>query len=68
MVCVRDLDQYDPYRLPPPPADKFNLPFTRPDTPLQPPGAPSQASGPEYLEVGPGDPLVTGPGGGEIIL
>lgn len=39
MVCKADLDQYDPYRLPPPPADKFNLPFTRPDAVLEPPQA-----------------------------
>lgn len=29
-------DQYDPYRLPARPPDKFNMPFTRPDTPLDP--------------------------------
>lgn len=36
MVCKDDLDQYDPYRLAPRPADKITLPFVRPDTPLSP--------------------------------
>ena len=34
MVCKDDLDQYDPYRLAPRPADKIVLPFVRPDLPL----------------------------------
>ena len=34
MVCKEDLDQYDPYRLAPRPADKITLPFVRPDLPL----------------------------------
>jgi hypothetical protein len=38
-VCKDDLDQFDPYRLPPPVPDKFNLPFTRPDATLTPPQA-----------------------------
>ena len=34
MVCRWDWDTLDPYRLPPPPPDKWNLPFVRPDVPL----------------------------------
>jgi len=33
-VCIDDMDQYDPYRLPPRQADKIALRFTRPDQPL----------------------------------
>lgn len=33
-VCDKDLDQFDPYRLGPPPTDNLVLPFTRPDTPI----------------------------------
>lgn len=32
MVCRKDSDQYDPYRLAPRPEDKITLPFVRPDT------------------------------------
>jgi hypothetical protein len=110
MVCKEDWDVLDPYRLPPPPPDKWNLPFVRPDVPLINPygDVPTMvgeeylttetqqilltedgqglignfdndlvwppASNPAfpdrtapYLAVGPGDPLVTGPGGEEII-
>lgn len=34
MVCREDMDEYDPYRLAPRPADKITLPFVRPDTPI----------------------------------
>ena len=34
MVCRDDVDQYDPYRLAPRPADQIVLPFVRPDLPL----------------------------------
>jgi hypothetical protein len=34
MVCKEDVDQYDPYRLAPRPADQITLPFVRPDLPL----------------------------------
>jgi hypothetical protein len=34
MVCKDDVDQYDPYRLAPRPADQIVLPFVRPDLPL----------------------------------
>jgi len=34
MVCRDDVDQYDPYRLAPRPADQITLPFVRPDLPL----------------------------------
>ena len=34
MVCKEDIDQYDPYRLAPRPADKIVLPFVRPDLSL----------------------------------
>lgn len=33
-VCLDDMDQYDPYRLPPRQPDKITLPFYRPDEPL----------------------------------
>lgn len=33
-VCRADLDQYDPWRLPAPAAERINLPFVRPDRPL----------------------------------
>jgi hypothetical protein len=32
-VCVRCNDEFDPYRLPAPPADDITLPFYRPDLP-----------------------------------
>jgi hypothetical protein len=34
MVCDKDNDEYDPYRLAPPPADRIGLQFARPDAPL----------------------------------
>jgi hypothetical protein len=34
MVCRDDLDQHDPYRLAPRPADTIVLPFNRPDVSL----------------------------------
>jgi hypothetical protein len=33
-VCRDDIDQYDPYRLPPRQPDDLTLPFYRPDEPL----------------------------------
>jgi hypothetical protein len=33
-VCREDLDQLDPYRLPPRQPDNITLPFVRPDLPL----------------------------------
>lgn len=39
-VCAADRDDFDPYRLPPRPADKIALPFVRPDTPLDEPEQP----------------------------
>jgi hypothetical protein len=33
-VCREDLDELDPYRLPPRQPDQITLPFVRPDTPL----------------------------------
>jgi len=33
-VCREDLDNLDPYRLPPRQPDQITLPFVRPDTPL----------------------------------
>jgi hypothetical protein len=33
-VCREDLDQLDPYRLPPRQPDNITLPFVRPDSPL----------------------------------
>ncbi len=34
LVCEKDLDQYDPYRLPARQPDNILLPFLRPDVPL----------------------------------
>lgn len=34
MVCKEDLDQLDPYRLPPRQTERINLDFVRPDLPL----------------------------------
>lgn len=34
MVCQADLDDFDPYRLPPREPDDITLPFVRPDVPL----------------------------------
>jgi hypothetical protein len=34
MVCLEDLDLYDPYRLPPRVTEDITLPFVRPDVPL----------------------------------
>jgi hypothetical protein len=33
-VCKEDLDELDPYRLPPRQPDNITLPFVRPDLPL----------------------------------
>ena len=33
-VCREDVDQLDPYRLPPRQPDTITLPFVRPDTPI----------------------------------
>lgn len=56
MVCKEDLDNYDPYRLAPRPADQIVLPFVRPDTPLSPDqfGLISE-SGEEYIVTENGD-------------
>lgn len=35
-VCADDLDDFDPWRLPAPPADQITLEYPRPDTPLYP--------------------------------
>lgn len=34
MVCIDDLDEYDPYRLAARPTEEINLRFVRPDRPL----------------------------------
>ena len=34
LVCEKDRDQYDPYRLPARQPDNILLPFTRPDVPI----------------------------------
>lgn len=36
MCCPEDLDDLDPYRLPPRGPDNMTLPFVRPDLPLAP--------------------------------
>lgn len=35
-VCRKDMDQFDPYRLPARQPDQITLPFVRPDEPLIP--------------------------------
>lgn len=40
MVCKKDRDLFDPYRMPARLPDKINLPFVRPDTPLSEPPQP----------------------------
>ena len=56
-VCIDDLDQYDPYRLPARPPDQITLPFTRPDVPLTD-TTPTNLSV-YYLITEDGDPLLT---------
>ena len=41
MVCVDDLDDFDPYRLAARPEDNIILPFVRPDLPLVVPAEPA---------------------------
>jgi hypothetical protein len=61
MVCKADWDTLDPYRLPPPPPDKWNLPFVRPDVPLVNPwGNQPMQVGVEYLTTPTGNDIVTG--------
>ncbi|NBX33043.1 MAG: hypothetical protein EBR07_10000 [Planctomycetes bacterium] len=60
LVCEKDRDQYDPYRLPARQPDNILLPFTRPDAPVgtDPAGVISQdgdyflitEDGEDYLE------------------
>ena len=60
MVCEKDRDEYDPYRLAPRRPDQIVLPFNRPDTPINthPAGVIQEAgdeffiteNGNEYLE------------------
>lgn len=33
-VCLKDLDEFDPYRLPARQTERINLPFVRPDEPI----------------------------------
>jgi hypothetical protein len=40
-VCIDDVDEYDPYRLPAPQPETLTLPFYRPDTSLIPDQQPS---------------------------
>lgn len=44
-VCQQDLDDYDPYRLPPREPDQVNLRFTRPDVPVVASSTPPVAPG-----------------------
>lgn len=39
-VCLKDLDDLDPWRLPARQTERINLPFVRPDRPLNTAGAP----------------------------
>lgn len=51
-VCRKDMDEYDPYRLPPREPDQITLPFTRPDVPVvastNPPVAPGDPGWPPF--------------------
>lgn len=42
-VCWKDKDQYDPWRLPARQTERINLPFVRPDIPLDDLDAPTQS-------------------------
>lgn len=44
-VCRKDMDEYDPYRLPPREPDQISLLFARPDVPLDVPDTPPIAPG-----------------------
>lgn len=48
-VCVDDMDQFDPYRLPARQSERINLPFTRPEVPLQ--GFQEDPGGTLYSEI-----------------
>lgn len=50
-VCKEDLDQLDPYRLPPRQTENITLPFSRPDVPLDPEGPPNFSLDQEALRV-----------------
>lgn len=55
-VCVKDMDEFDPYRLPARAPDDITLPFTRPDVPLEPLPEPDLAF---ILADEDGNPIVT---------
>lgn len=56
MVCDADTDDYDPYRLPPRREDQINLPFNRPDTPINThPAGLIQEAGDEFIITENGD-------------
>lgn len=44
-VCIKDIDDYDPYRLPAREPDNIILDFVRPDTPIPTPTAPPTVPG-----------------------
>jgi hypothetical protein len=48
MVCAKDRDELDPYRLPARQTEQINLPFVRPDVPLDGAG--------QIIPQFPGDP------------
>jgi hypothetical protein len=56
MVCEKDRDDYDPYRLAPRQPDKIVLPFVRPDTPINTrPAGLIQEQGNEFITTEDGD-------------
>ena len=62
-VCEDDLDQFDPYRLPARQSERINLPFVRPDVPVDGVGFPLQG----HLLTEAGDRLVTEDGGALLV-
>lgn len=56
MVCEKDKDEYDPYRLAPRAPDKIVLPFTRPDVAINTrPSGLIQEAGNEFIITEDGD-------------
>lgn len=66
-VCLKDRDQFDPWRLPARQTERINLPFVRPDLPLDGYQAPFEiihilgAGGTDYLVTEDSDPILVVP-------
>jgi hypothetical protein len=62
-VCLKDRDDFDPYRLPARQTERINLPFVRPDRPLDGVAPAFQifqviGVGDDYLVTSDGNPLL----------